>query len=256
MPVAGGFSRSMVNFEAGARTQLAAIVTALWVALAALFFTGLLHALPRAVLAAIIVVAVSQLIDFASLRRTWAYDRGDGLAQGATIAGVLFFGIEIGLMIGVVLGAAAFLYKTSRPHIAVVGRLAGTEHYRNVNRHEVDTWPEILLLRVDENLYFGNTPRIETQLMNLVVEHPHVGDVVLILSGVAHIDASSLEMLESFASSLAEKGIHLHLADVKGPVMDRLAGTRFLRTLGEHRIHLSTHASVCSLLASKMMRPQ
>lgn len=249
MPVAGGFARSMVNFEAGARTQAAAIVTAVWVALGALFFSGLLHDLPKAVLAAIIVVAVYQLIDIESLRRTWAYDRGDGFAQGATIVGVLVLGIERGLMIGAGLGALFFLYKTSRPHIAVVGRIAGTEHYRNIHRKVVETWPQLLLLRVDENLYFANTPRVELQLMNLVLEREGLRDVILIFSGVGHVDASSLEMLESFEQSLTEKGIRLHLAEVKGPVMDRLIGTPFHAHLGgQSRIHLSTDAAVRSLL--------
>ena len=244
MPVAGGFARSMVNFEAGAKTQAAAIITAIWVALGALFFTGLLRDLPKAVLAAIIVVAVFQLIDFKSLRRAWSYDRSDGIAQGATIVGVLLLGVEEGLIVGAGLGAAFFLYKTSRPHIAVVGRVAGTEHFRNIHRHAVQTWPDLLLLRVDENLYFANTPCVETQLMNLVVERQGLCDVILILSGVGHIDASSLEMLEAFESSLAVKGIRLHLAEVKGPVMDRLAGRHLLEQLGAARIHLSTDAAI------------
>lgn len=244
MPVAGGFARSMVNFDAGARTQAAAIVTAAWVALGALFFTGLLSDLPKAVLAAIIVVAVFQLIDLDGLRRAWSYDRGDAIAQGATIISVLMFGIEEGLMVGVALGAGFFLYKTSRPHIAVVGRVAGTEHYRNIHRHVVETWPELLLLRVDENLYFANTPRVESQLMNFVVEHEGLTDVILILSGVGYIDTSSLEMLETFEQALAEKGIRLHLAEVKGPVMDRLAGTHLIERLGSGRIHLATDTAI------------
>lgn len=249
MPVAGGFARSMVNFEAGARTQLAAVVTAIWVGLGALFFTGLLRDLPKAVLAAIIVVAVYQLIDFKTLARTWRYDRGDGLAQGATILGVLLLGVEPGLIVGAALAAAFFLYRTSRPHIAVVGRVAGTEHYRNIHRHAVETWPQLLLVRVDENLYFANTPRVETQLMDLVVEGGEpVRDVVLIGSGVGYIDASGLDMLASFAEALADKDIRLHLAEVKGPVMDRLQGSPLLRALGEARVHLSTDAAVRAVL--------
>lgn len=147
-------------------------------------------------------------------------------------------------MVGVGLGAGLFLYKTSRPHIAVVGRVAGTEHYRNIHRHVVETWPELLLLRVDENLYFANTPRVESQLMNFVVEREGLTDVILILSGVGHIDTSSLEMLEAFEQALAEKGIRLHLAEVKGPVMDRLAGTHLIERLGSGRIHLATDAAI------------
>lgn len=248
MPVAGGFSRSMVNFDAGARTQVAAIVTAAWVALATLAFTGLLADLPKAVLAAIIVVAVWQLVDFANLRHTWTYDRGDGAAQAATLVGVLAFGIERGLTIGVALALLLFLYRTSRPHIAVVGRIPGTEHFRNIHRHLVETWPRLLLVRIDENLYFANTPRVESELQNLVVDRDQLTDVVLILSGVAYIDASALEMLENFASGLTAAGIRLHLAEVKGPVLDRLRDSTFSARLGADRIHISTQTAVNRLV--------
>jgi len=250
MPVAGGFARSMVNFDAGARTQVAAIVTAVWVALATLAFTGLLAELPKAVLAAIIVVAVWQLVDFANLRHTWRYDRGDGAAQAATLAGVLAFGIELGLTIGVALALLLFLYRTSRPHIAVVGRIAGTEHFRNIHRHLVETWPHLLLVRIDENLYFANTPRVESELQSLVVDREQLTDVVLILSGVAYIDASALEMLDNFASGLTAAGVRLHLAEVKGPVLDRLRGSDLIAGLGAERIHISTQQAVNRLVGA------
>ncbi|MGB0954979.1 MAG: SulP family inorganic anion transporter, partial [Panacagrimonas sp.] len=248
MPVAGGFARSMVNFDAGARTQSAAIVTAIWVGLGAMFFAGLLQNLPKPVLAAIIVVAVFQLIDLRSVRRTWAYDRGDGLAQAATIAGVLLLGIEGGLLLGVGMSTAFFLYRTSRPHIAVVGRIQGTEHYRNVCRHAVQTWPQLLIVRIDENLYFANTPRVASRLSDLVLEKDDLKAVIVICSGVSYIDASGLEMLQSLHHSLKEMSVGLHLAEVKGPVMDRLKGARFLRELGGAHVHLSTDAAVRSLL--------
>lgn len=249
MPVAGGFARSMVNFDAGARTQLATIITAAWVALATLAFTGLLADLPKAVLAAIIVVAVWQLVDFASLRRTWRYDRGDGAAQAVTLVGVLAFGIELGLTLGVALALLLFLYRTSRPHIAVVGRIRGTEHFRNIHRHVVETWPQLLLVRIDENLYFANTPRVESALQNLVVDREGLAEVVLILSGVAYVDASALEMLENLETSLAGAGIRLHLAEVKGPVLDRLHGSALAQRLDPDRIHISTEHAV-TVLAS------
>jgi SulP family sulfate permease len=243
MPVAGGFSRSMVNFDAGARTQLAALVTALFVGLAAFLFTDLLENLPKAVLSAIIVVAVWQLIDIKGLKHTWSYDKGDGVAQGVTLVGVLVFGIEHGLMLGVGLALLLFLYRTSRPHIAVVGRIAGTEHYRNIHRHKVETWPQLLLVRIDENIYFANTPRVETELHNLALDSK-ITDVVLILSGVAYIDTSGLEMLETIEQELSLSGVRLHLAEVKGPVLDRLCGTRLYERLGEDRVYLSIEKAV------------
>lgn len=247
MPVAGGFSRSMVNFDAGARTQLAAVVTAILVGLAAFFFTGLLANLPKSVLSAIIIVAVWQLIDFQSLRTTWRYDRGDGIAQAATLFGVLAFGIEHALMLGASLALLLFLYRTSRPHIAVVGRVPGTQHYRNVHRHKVQTWPTLLLVRIDENIYFANIPQVETELHNQILEHDKLTDLVLICSGVAYIDTSGLEMLENMAEELAGSGIQLHLAEVKGPVMDRLQGTGLCQRLGPEHIYLSTEDAVIRL---------
>jgi SulP family sulfate permease len=240
----------MVNVDAGARTHLASIVTARWFALAALLFTGLLTDLPKAVLAAIIVVAVWQLVDFAGLRRTWRYDRGDGAAEGATLVGVLAFGIELGLMIGVGLALLLFLYRTSRPHIAVVGRIAGTEHFRNIHRHVVETWPHLLLVRVDENLYFANVPKVESELQNLVVDRVGLRDLVLIFSGVAYIDASALSMLENLATGLSATGIRLHLAEVKGPVLDRLRNSELLTHLSADRIHLSTEQAVAACTAT------
>lgn len=255
MPVAGGFSRSMVNFDAGARTQLAAVITASWVALAAFLFSGLLRDLPKTVLAAIIIVAVWQLIDFKALRHTWRYDRGDGAAQVATLLGVLAFGIEQGLLIGVGLALLLFLYRTSRPHIAVVGRVANTEHFRNIHRHVVETWPGLLLIRVDENFYFANTPRVESELQALVVERTDLTDLVLIFSGVAYVDASALEMLENFEVALSGAGIRLHLAEVKGPVLDRLRGTHFYDQIGAEQIYLSTEMAVAALTGKQCATP-
>ena len=250
MPVAGGFARSMVNFDAGARTQLAAIVTALWVALAAVLFTGLLASLPKSVLAAIIVVAVWQLVDFKNLGHTWRYDRGDGVAQVATIAGVLMAGVEAGLMVGAGLSLLLFLYRTSRPHIAVIGRLGDTEHYRNVLRHDVRTWPGLLLVRIDETLYFANAPRVESELQTYIVEADQPKDVVLVMSGVAYVDTSGLEVLEALQQALSQASSRLHLAEVKGPVMDRLIGTDLLKRLGERCVHLSAEDAVVAIRGS------
>lgn len=248
MPAAGGFSRSMVNFDAGARSQLAALVTAGWVLLITLFFGGALAPLPYAVLSAIIVVAVWQLIDLGSVVRTWRFDRGDGAAQAITIAGVLALGIEAGLVLGVACALAVFLYRTSRPHIAVIGRVPDTEHFRNIHRHVVETWPHLLIVRVDESLYFASSPRVHDTLQALVSHHDHaLRDVVLVLSGVNAVDASGVEMLEHLNDELARLGIHLHLAEVKGPVQDQLNRSALPAMLGSGRVHLSAQAAVEAL---------
>lgn len=244
MPVAGGFSRSVVNFDAGARTQLAAIITAGLVAIVALFFTAWFHYLPNAVLAAIIVVAVAKLIDIPGARRVWAYDRADGVALLVTALAVLVLGIEEGLLVGIGLSLALYLWRTSKPHLAVVGRVPGTEHFRNVCRHVVETDPRLLIVRIDENLYFANTEAVEVYLMNHIEANDQVEHVVLLLSAVSYIDSSALEVLEHLADDLHAAGITLHLAEVKGPVMDRLQNSVLIASLGKHRIHLTTHQAV------------
>ena len=229
-PVTGGFARSVVNFDAGAETPAAGAFTAIGIALAALFLTPLLFFLPKATLAATIIVAVLSLLDLGILKRTWDYHRADFTAVAATIALTLGFGVEIGVSAGVILSIALFLYKTSRPHIAEVGVVPGTQHFRNINRHEVWTHPELVTLRLDENLYFANSRFIEDYLLERVAKGG-VRHVVLMCSAVNEIDLSALEALEEINRQLADEGVTLHLSEVKGPVMDRLSRTHFLAEL-------------------------
>lgn len=240
-PVAGGFGRSMVNFTAGARTPLASILTALLVAATILALTPLLFFLPRAVLAAIIVVAVAQLIDLRTPRIAWRYNKPDALAHAATFVAVLAIGVELGIVVGVGLSLLLHLYRTSRPHMAVVGQVGDTEHFRNVERHKVRTIDSLLIVRVDESLYFANTRYLEERVLKLLAERPAVVNLVLVCSAVNEIDTSALEMLEDLADRLHEAGTVLHLAEVKGPVMDRLKRTDFLDHLTPGRVFLSTY---------------
>ncbi|GKY89061.1 SulP family inorganic anion transporter [Sinisalibacter aestuarii] len=230
-PVTGGFSRSVVNFDAGAETPAAGAFTALGITLAALFLTPLLFFLPKATLAATIIVAVLSLVDFSILKRTWAYSRADFAAVAATILLTLGFGVELGVSAGVVLSVVLFLYKTSRPHIAEVGLVPGTEHFRNVKRHEVLTHPEMMTLRLDENLYFANARYIEDYVLARLEKGCPVKHVVLMCSAVNVIDLSALESLEEINRRLDDMGIKLHLSEVKGPVMDRLKRSHFLEEL-------------------------
>ena len=246
-PVTGGFSRSMVNFTAGANTGLAAIVTAILIAFTLAFLTPLFHYLPKAALAAIIVAAVSGLVDFRSLFRIWRYNGLDGLSQLATFAAVLALGIENGIMLGAALSIAFYLWRTSRPHMAIVGRVGETEHFRNILRHDVKTLPHVLALRVDENLYFANTRFLEDRLLAAVADQPRIKHLVLICSAINFIDASALEVLERMDEELAHAGVTMHLAEIKGPVMDRLKISGFVEKIGLHRIHLSTHEAMKKL---------
>jgi len=230
-PVTGGFSRSVVNFDAGAVTQMASILTAGGIALAALFFTPVLYYLPKAALAAIIIVAVLSLVDFTILKRTWRFSRSDSCAVLATITATLAFGVEVGLACGVAISIALHLYRTSRPHIAEVGRVPGTEHFRNVNRYNVITAPEILILRPDESLFFANASYLEDRIRQQVYERDCIAHVVLQCSAVNEVDFSALEVLEDINHQLADQGVRLHLSEVKGPVMDSLQKTGFLNQL-------------------------
>lgn len=245
-PVTGGFARSVVNFDAGAETPAAGIYTAVGIALATLFLTPLLANLPQATLAATIIVAVLSLVDLSAVRRVWTYSKSDFSAMAATILGTLFLGVEIGVVMGVLLSLLMHLYRTSRPHMAVVGQVPGTEHFRNVDRHQVITSPEILSLRVDESLYFANTRYLEDRIAELVAEKPELKHVILMCSAVNAIDASALESLEEINHRLRDAGISLHLSEVKGPVMDRLKRSHFLNHL-TGRVFLSQFEAVADL---------
>ena len=245
-PVTGGFARSVVNFDAGAQTPAAGVFTAVGIALAALFLTPLLASLPQATLAATIIVAVLSLVDFGAVRRVFAYSKSDFAAMAATIVVTLGWGVELGIVAGVVLSLLLHLYRTSKPHVAIVGQVPGTEHYRNVERHPVLTSPEILSVRVDESLYFANSRFLEDTIAANVAERPELKHVILMCSAVNAIDASALESLEEINRRLADTGIGFHLSEVKGPVMDRLKGTDFLKHLNG-KVFLSQYEAVAAI---------
>ena len=230
-PVTGGFARSVVNFDAGAQTPAAGVFTAAGITLASLFLTPALYYLPQATLAATIVVAVLSLVDFSILRKTWRYAKSDFMAVVATLVATLTVGVETGLVVGVGVSLALYLYRTSRPHMAEVGLVAGTEHFRNVQRHTVVVSPRVLSLRVDESLYFANSRALEDRINNAVANRPGLEHVVLQCSAINDIDASALESLEAIDLRLRGAGLRLHLSEVKGPVMDRLKATEFLHGL-------------------------
>ena len=227
-PVTGGFARSVVNFDAGAETPAAGAFTAVGLAIAALALTPLIFFLPKAVLAATIIVAVLSLVDFSILRKSWAYSKADFAAVLATILLTLGMGVEAGVSAGVLLSLALHLYKTSRPHVAEVGLVPGTQHFRNILRHEVETDPALLTLRVDQSLYFANARFLEDLVQDRIAEDCALRHVVLMCSAVNEIDFSALESLEAINERLKAAGITLHLSEVKGPVMDRLKRSHFL----------------------------
>lgn len=245
-PVTGGFARSVVNFDAGARTPAAGVYTAGGILLAGLLLTPALYHLPQATLAATIIVAVLSLVDFSVLRRTWGYAKADFLAVAGTLLATLGLGVEPGLIVGVGISLALHLYRSSRPHIAEVGQVPGTESYRNVQRHPVLLRQGLLGLRIDESLYFANARAVEDHINAAVAQQPELRHVVLQCSAINAIDASALESLEAIAHRLHEAGIALHLSEVKGPVMDRLQHSDFLQQMGG-QVFLTHHQAVCAL---------
>ncbi len=242
MPVTGGLSRTVINYDAGAQTPAAGAFAALGIALVTMAFTGWLYYLPIATLAATITVSILTLVDIPMLRQTWRYSRSDFAAMAVTILLTLVEGIEAGIIGGVTLSIALFLYRTSRPHSALVGRVPDTEHFRNVERHDVETVSNAALLRIDESLYFANARYLEDTVYNLVASRPELEHVVLICSAVNLIDASALESLDAINARLKDSDVKLHLSEVKGPVMDQLKKSDFLDAL-TGRVFLSTYAA-------------
>ncbi|WP_310493057.1 sulfate permease [Dechloromonas sp.] len=255
MPVGGGLSRSAINVAAGAQTPLASILSALAmigvVAGAAQWF----ERLPLAVLAASIMMAAISMIDLKALRQAWSYDRADALALLCTAGGVLLFGLEAGIGMGIVLSMATLLFRTSVPHIAVVGRVPGTEHFRNVARYKVETLPGVLFVRIDERLFFGNLGAVEQRLNQELERVAEAHDLVLVMSGVNLLDTTAVEVFGELNQDLAERGIKLHLAEVKGPVQDRLMKSLLWKALtGE--VFLSAYAAYEKLAPPEVWCPE
>jgi len=252
-PVTGGFSRSVVNFDAGAATQAASIFAAIGIALASLFLTPVLYYLPKAALAATIIVAVISLIDFSILRKTWNFAKSDFIAVLATFILTLLYGVEVGVTSGILASIALHLYRTSKPHVAEVGLIEGTQHFRNIHRYETVTIPQLLTLRPDESLFFVNTNHLEYLIIDAISRRKEITDVVLLCSAVNEIDFSAVGMLKELNERLIEQGIKLHFSEVKGPVMDSLMHCDLLEKLSGN-VYLSQYEafnSISNILAKE-----
>lgn len=241
-PVTGGFARSVVNFDAGAETPAAGAFTAIGILIAAMFLTPLLASLPIATLAGTIIVAVLSLVDFKTPREIFRYSKPDFAAMMATILVTLLVGVEPGVIAGVGLSLALFLWRASRPHAAIVGRVPETEHFRNVKRHQVFTDPRVLTIRIDESLTYLNARWLEEFVLAEVAEHPELKHLILMCSAVNAIDASALESVEAINHRTADAGVMLHLSEVKGPVLDALERSHLLHDL-TGQVHLTQNAA-------------
>jgi len=242
MPVGGGLSRSAVNVAAGAQSPMASIVSAMTMAGVAMAAAHHFSRVPLAALAASIVFAAHRMIDLRALRHAWSYDRADGIAFAGTAGGVLLLGPATGIGLGLILSMGTLLLRASSPHIAVIGRVPGTEHFRNIERHRVDTLPTVIFIRIDESLFFGNLGSVELRLKQVLSQSPDVRHLVLVMSAVNRMDATAVDVLEEINRDLAERKIRLHLAEVKGPVQDRLMKTALWSALSGE-VFLSINAA-------------
>lgn len=249
-PVTGGFSRSVVNVSSGAKSPMTGILTGLLMLVTLLFFTPLFYYLPTAVLASSIIISILQLIDYKDFLRLYRFSKQEALGLSATFFVVLFVGMETGIIVGVSLSLLFFLWHTSHPHIAVVGRLPGTEHFRNVKRFDVETDPEIITIRIDENLFFANARVLEDYVLALVSEHTDIKHLILMCNAVNMIDASALDSLETIDDRLKSAKVMLHFSEIKGPVMDKLQGSSLIENLSG-QVHLTQHQAIKALTSKQ-----
>ncbi|OTG76643.1 sodium-independent anion transporter [Acinetobacter sp. ANC 4169] len=230
-PVTGSLSRTVVNADAGAKTPLAGVISSLFIVLVSLYFTAFFRDLPLAILAATIIVSIWKLVDFKPFIDTWRYSKADGIAMWITFFGVLCIDISTGLILGIVSTFILLLWRISRPHIAVIGLVEGTQHFRNVQRHDVLTSNKVLSMRIDENLTFLNANTFKGFLINAVSQYADLEHVVINCSSISAIDLSALEMLEDLNAELNKLEIKLNFSEIKGPVMDKLQHSKLLNQL-------------------------
>lgn len=246
LPSSGSFTRSAVNDDSGAKSGMSSIFTALIIALTLIFLTPLFYYLPKAVLAAIILLAVKGLFDFAAAKHLWNIHKGDFLMMLITFVITLIFGIEEGVIAGVLISLLAVLYRSAKPHIAVLGQLPGTTVYRNLDRFEqAESCDDILIVRFDDQLYFSNADAFKEKIKNLVRDHKEYLKVVILDSSSIHdIDSSGLLALEEIFNFLSGNKIELYLCGVIGPVRDMLYKSGLAEKIGRENQFLKIHDAV------------
>jgi len=232
-PVTGGFARSAINFQAGARTPLASILTAILIMLMLLFFTPLFTYLPKAVLAAVAVVAVIGLIDLKEPRHLFKIKRIDAFTLLLTFGSTLLIGIEPGIVIGILFSLGVFIWHSATPHAAELGYLPEERVFRNVRRYPgAVTSPEALILRVDASLYFTNMAFLDSYFRRALAERPQLRYIVMDFSGVNDMDAVAVGTLAELIDDLAKLGIAIRIAAMKGQVRDLVAKAGWQQRFG------------------------
>jgi SulP family sulfate permease len=252
-PVTGGFSRTAVNAQAGSKTPLASMITAAVIAVSLLFLTPLFYYLPKAVLAAIVMTAVFGLVDFKEPLHLWKVKRTDAILLTLTFLVTLFVGIEPGIGVGVAASLALFVLRSTRPHNAVLGRLPGTDVFRNVkNFPEAEPVPGMVIWRFDASFYFANADFFRDQVDRIILEDGALdGETIHTLlvdaSGINDLDASAVTTLEDLDDRLARANVKLAFANLKGPVREVMERGHFLERLGDDRVFLDVPQAVAAL---------
>lgn len=244
-PVTGGFSRTAVNNQAGAKTGLASIISAILIVITLLFLTALFVNLPNTVLAAVVLVAVSGLVDFKEPIKLWKNDRSDFWMLLLTFLITLTMGIETGIIGGMVLSLVAVIYRASKPHIAKLGRVPNTDIYRNVERfNNLEVPAQQLLVRIDGPIYFANTEHIKKTLDNWLAEAPDTKEIILDFEAIPHIDSSGVHALHDWLDAWKSLGLVVKFAGLRGPVRDILSRWHILEAVGTDQtfLHIS-HAT-------------
>jgi high affinity sulfate transporter 1 len=226
-PVSGGMSQSLVNETAGARTPLSGLVAGLITLVVALFFTGLLRNLPQPVLAAIVLVAVTGLVQIDVLRSIWRFSRTEFAVAIAALVGVLGSGLLNGVLLGVVISILLLLHRASRPRVTEVGRVPGTSYFADVIRHpENERATDVLVVRSEGSLLYFNVDHVRDRLSALVAQRatpPRL--IVFFMGNVPHVDLAGAELLLDLQSKFQQRGIAFQLAEVHGEVRDALRRT-------------------------------
>ncbi|OOS08370.1 sulfate permease, SulP family [Moraxella cuniculi DSM 21768] len=243
--VAGGISRTSLNLLVGANSPLASVICALGVLLILLFFGAYLTGLPYVVLASVIIISAIAMIDTKTLAQAWQHDKADAVCFVITFATAIVFGLNSGLVAGLLASFAAMIYRTHQVHIAVLGRVGNSEHFRNIERYQATTFEGLLLLRIDESLYFGNAQSVRANLLKLS-DDSAICDIVLIMTAVNHVDLAAQEMLHDLNQHCQANNQRLHFAEVKGPVMDILKSSQVFANLSG-QVFLSTNQAVQTL---------
>jgi sulfate permease, SulP family len=245
-PVTGGFSRTAVNDQAGAKSGVAAIVSASLIAITLLLLTPLFFYLPKAILASVIMVAVFGLVNFKEPFELWKSDKGDFAMLIITFLGTLFLGVEEGIGLGVILSIGIIIFRTTRPHIAILGKVPGTEVYRNIDRFDqIEERRDIVVLRLDARLYFANLNFVQERIDEVVESYkPDIKGLVMNFESVNMVDSSAIHFIADLASSLKANNIDLVIANVKGPVRDKLFLSGLTDKIGPGNFTISVQQGV------------